>query len=145
MLCDEVIETLEQLSPVPVLFRDTEGEGCSGIYFSGPNVPYIVVSNSLKEHRKIIIVLVHEIGHAICGEKECKCINQTDKTLTEIHAMKFELNWLLRHKRTEELNLAAGTIEYYLNQSDNYGNAAKHIMKLKLWQRCLDYLRKEIG
>ena len=145
MSCGEVIEMLTQLSPVPVLFRSTKGEGGLGTYFSGPNAPYIVISNSLREHREIIAVLVHEIGHAICDEKECKCMNQTDKTLAETHAYKFELSWLLKHKRTEELNIAMGTIDHALHQSGYCGDAAKHIMRLKLWQRCLDYLRKEFG
>lgn len=110
-------------------------------------------------------------------------MNPVDKTLAEIHAYKFTLSWLLKHKRKRELKLAVKIVEnlsaplpqnvdawikadqaatFYLHIGDDinhkkwkktaeeiiddfnscscHTNAAKYTMKLKLWQRCLDYI-----
>ena len=104
--------------------------------------PYIEILNSLKKHREIA-VLIHEIAHAICNEKNCKCLKVYEKNpvLTEIHAFKYTLRWLLKHQQKKALKFELKRIESYIEyRSDHYVDVAKHLMKLKLWQKCLNFV-----
>jgi len=142
-----MIEVLKRLSPVPIEFVDeVQHWGYDGMFFDGRvssvGHPYIEILDGLEKHRKIA-TLVHEIAHAICNEKNCKCfeIYKENPALSEIHAFKYTLRWLLKHQQKETLKYELKCIEsYIINRSDHYVNAAKHIMKLKLWQKCLDFV-----
>ena len=143
-----MIEMLKRLSPVPIEFVDEMIDwGYSGMFWDekGSLVghPYIEILDSLEEHEKIA-VLAHEIGHAICKEKNCECfkVYKKNPALVEIHAYKYDLNWLLKHKQKRALKYEIRQLELHVeNRSDHYTEAAKHIMKLKLWQKCLDYVK----
>jgi len=143
-----VIETLKRLSPVPIEFVDEmRCFGFCGMFWddgvSSIGHPFIEIDNNLENHQKIA-TLIHEISHAICSGKNCKCVKIYEKNpaLAEIHAYKYELKWLLKHKQKGALKYEIEQIELHIkNRSDHYVEAAKHIMKLKLWQKCLDYVK----
>ena len=137
---------LKRLSPVPIEFVDEmQCWGYDGMFWyknSTLGHPYIELLDSLKEHEKIA-TLAHEIGHALCNEKNCKCLKIYEKNpvLTEIHAFKCELKWLLKHKQKEALKYEIRGLKSYIeNRSDHYVDVAKRIMKLKLWQKCLNFI-----
>ena len=143
-----MIEMLKRLSPVPIRFVDEmECQGYDGMFWfyegSSFGHPYIDILDSLEEHDKIA-TLIHEIAHAICNEKDCECykVYKENPALTEIHAFGYELKWLLKHKQKRALKFELKRIESYIvYRSDHYVDVAKHIMKLKLWQKCLDYVK----
>lgn len=102
----------------------------------------IEILDDLSTDQKIA-TLVHEIAHAICDVKNCRCMQNPDHTKREIHAVKFTLSWLLKHKQKELLQQEINQLRRQANGYSNYDyyiRAAKHIMKLKLWQKCIDYL-----
>jgi len=140
-----MIETLKRLSPVPIEFVYPK-VGVIGEYFWGDDktTPFlnkrIEVDKTLKKHEHIA-VLSHEIAHALCDVKNCNC--RESKILEEIHAHKYSLNLLLKHEQKASLKWLLMKIEEHLNCSHFSPaiEAAKHIMKLKLWQKCLDYVK----
>ena len=143
------INELKRLSPVPITFVDVMrnenfcGVFCHGKEFDGDGKAYIEISNGLEHYQKIA-TSIHEIGHAKCYEKNCKCMRNPDHTEREIHAVKFQLRWLLKYKQKEGLKWETDSIIRQANGHASYGyyiKAAKHIMKLKLWQKCLNYLK----
>jgi len=118
--------------------------GDIGLYFDKNNYmsysPRIEIAKGLKKHRRISI-LAHEIGHALCSEKNCKCmIGRNNHILAEYHAFKFELGWLLKHKQKKALKSAIHDIKDY-HDVNAHQFAAERIMKLKLWQKCLGYVK----
>ena len=143
----DIIERLIRLSPVPVEFVDetTVSDFCGTYFKTGTYAgkTYIEIWDKLNDSEKII-TLIHETGHAMCDAKNCECMKNSDHTEREIHANKFTLNQLIKHKLKKELKLemkriaeqARGLVcrEYYIE-------AAQHIMELKLWQKCLDYIK----
>lgn len=100
----------------------------------------IEVLNSLSKRQKIA-TLLHEIGHAKCSKKKCEC-RLVNSAKGEIHANGYALNWLLKNKHKKILKTEMKLIKNNSDRIDYYGEAAKHIMKLKLWQECLEYIGK---
>lgn len=144
-----ILTKLKRLSPVPIIFMDimSISDFCGifwkGKKFDGDGKPYIEIFNELENYQKIA-TLAHEIGHANCYEKNCKCMRNLDHTEREIHAMKFQLRWLLKHEQKDSLKWETDHIIKQANGSVSrlyYLKAAKHIMKLKLWQECLNYIK----
>ena len=136
-----MIETLKRLSPVPINFKKMNSMGLYhhiNIFMSYSS--HIEISNSLGKYRRMS-VLAHEVGHAQCDAKNCNCmINRNNHTLAEMHAFKFALNWLLKHKQKRALKVTINNINMCAGDPDHYAKAAKHIMKLKLWQKCLNFV-----
>lgn len=139
------VEQLIRLSPVPVEFvGEMQCPGYAGMFWSedfSSGHPYIEILDSLENYQKIA-TLIHEISHAVCKANNCECYikQQKQPELAEIHAYKFELAWLLKNKQKETLEYEIRNIPLLKNRSDHYAGAVKHIMKLKLWQKCLDYV-----
>lgn len=140
-----LIEQLIQLSPVPVEFTDTMSV-FAGTYWSIEDCsdkPRIEIANDLTNSQKTT-TLIHEIGHALCDNKSCECMKNPDHTKREIHANKFTLSRLMKYKLKEGLK---EEMERITQQADGltshvyYTDAAQHVMKLKLWQKCLDYVK----
>lgn len=99
------------------------------------NRPHIGIRDSLSYHQKIS-TLLHEVGHALCYEKNCECCRKNRKH-REIHAWEYALSWMLEHELKKAL-LEALWFILKLSEQDNYhGEASRHIMKTKLWQKCL--------
>jgi len=84
-----------------------------------------------------------------CDKNKCKCFLKVRKdgytnSLAEQHAHKFALKWLLDNKCKRALKylikIIPGDSQYL--KSDPHKTAAKRIMKLKLFQKCLDFVEK---
>lgn len=138
-----MIDKLIKLSPVPVSFTDTVIPGYDAMYwhegiFSGK--AHIEINSNLTEAQKIASLL-HETAHAICVVKNCKCMKNPDKTEREIHAYISELRELLKHKQTEGLKDTITKLKYAAKGNNYYAKAAKQIMKLKLWKKCLKFIK----
>lgn len=146
-----MIDILKRLSPASIEFMsrmsvsDCEGMFSYGDKYIGHPLGKIEILDSLLLHEKIA-TLAHEIGHALCYEKRCKCLQpetvKKNYALAEIHAYKYVLSWLLKNKQKQALIWEMGRIkENSLNPyAGHYREATKHIMKLKLWQKCLNYV-----
>ena len=145
---DTVLCDLIKLSPVSISFVSkinisfTANAITIGAFYSkqdGQVKTYIEVLNSLSKYQKIA-TLLHEIGHAKCDMKKCKCISVCSAE-GEIHAYEYTLMWLLKNKQKKVLKVEMKRIKNNRDRIDYYGKAAKAIMKLKLWQKCLDYVK----
>ena len=141
-----VIKRLIELSPCVVQFTSVMhyyGEFCHPDEAEN----HIKVYSGAKEYEQIA-VLAHEIGHALCEEKKCKCRKSLpgDHAPTEYHAMKFGLNWLLKHRHKESLMWEVDNLEkwsVFCQCSPDHQKAARKVMKLKLWKKCKKFIEEE--
>lgn len=136
-----ILETLKRLSPVPIEFVCGDRNYLGRYYHEGnyEDYPCIKIINELSNDEKLS-VLAHEIGHALCFEKKCECVLTKDYIKRETHACEYQLSWLLKHKQLKSLEWSMKTLKKWLNRYDHYVEVAQNIMKLKLWQKCLDYV-----
>lgn len=137
---------LKRLSPVPIEFVAPKLD-CFAQYCGGnKNINLfkrIEIDKTLKSHESIAI-LAHEIAHALHDAKNCDCMKNPNHKYREIHAHKDSLKFLLKHKQKKALKwlierIKEHTIEGAWNNEAQ--PAAERIMKLKLWQKCLDYVK----
>lgn len=146
-----IIDELIKLSPVPVDFVSKNKIGVPnvanairiGVFYSKKSEQiraYIEVSNKLSKYLKIA-TLLHEIGHAKCSIKRCKCSFNVSAE-GEIHANEYALNWLLKNKHKKILRVEMKHIKNNFDRVDYYGEAARCIINSKLWQKCLKYTGK---
>lgn len=140
------LKDLKRLCPVPIHFMDimTHPQFAGAYYDIGNHSgkPHIEIDNSLTGSQKIT-TLIHEIGHALCDSKDCKCMSNPDHTEREIHANKFVLRRLMKYGLKKELREEMERIEQQAYGGALYAYyecAAKHTIKLKLWQKCSDYV-----
>jgi len=144
----KLIEIMIQKSPVPVEFNSVlSSPGYYGLHhkkgnkYSGSRA-YIEILDDLSDEKKLS-VLVHEISHALCEQKNCECQQDKSDVLKEQHAYSYELKWLLKHKLKTILK---NSMEHIKNLSEDsifkYEKATKNIIKTKLWQKCLEYVNK---
>lgn len=138
------IKELVQISPVPIQFMSAlSTPGYNGLYIHPDSVysgckARIEIKSELKGEHKLA-VLVHEISHALCAQKNCKC--QSSPALREQHAYTYELKWLLKHKLKEALRSEMRHIKTLrFDVMPQYRMATEKIMKSKLWRRCLIYV-----
>ena len=140
------IYDLIKLSPVLVKFTNEMTTGYNGVYihnsvFDFDAEHYIKIDDNLKDYKKIA-VLIHEIAHANCDKENCDCLKNPDRIEREIHAYMYELKWLLEHKQKKGLKWVMNKLTYWAKyDSDCYAGAAEYIIKTKLWQKCLDYVK----
>ena len=102
-----MIEMLKRLTSVSITFKILEHPNDLGVFYWGDKIaPFsgrrIEISKTLSQVQRIVI-LSHEIGHALCSEKKCKCFENLDITEREIHAHKYSLRLLLKHEQKEPL------------------------------------------
>ena len=140
-----MIEMLKQLSPVPITVMALEYPKDLGVFYWGGEIaPFsgrrIEISELLSQPQHIV-VLSHEVGHALCLAKNCKCFNNPNIIKREIHAHKYTLRLLLKHKQKEALKWAVEDIKNRSYYQDGFEKILKHLVKLKLWQKCLDYVK----
>lgn len=140
------LDNLIQLSPVSVKFVDDMKTGSNGFYshdqrdFDFDAEHHIEIDDNLPNYKKIA-VLIHEISHAECDKENCDCMKNPNHKYREIHAYTYELKWLLEHEQKKGLNWVMNKLKSWAKyDSDCYAEAAKHIMKTELWQKCLDYI-----
>ena len=140
-----MLKELEQLSPVPVTTTTIEHPDDLGVFYWGNSkAPFsgrrIEISNRLSQSQHIA-VMAHEVGHALCYDKRCKCFDNPNIVERETHAHKYALKFLLKHEQKKALKWMIEDIKERSNHDNHiFRMALKHIMKLKLWQKCLDYI-----
>ena len=132
-----MLNELIKLSPCPVYFvpHDTAGSFC----YTSMKQWIKIKENTPTEVQ--IATLAHEIGHAICYNKRCGCYSPKKKTLCEYHAFIYSLSLLYIIGNIHILRLCMKNMvqSYYKNSEGwyKYHLAIKHIMKTKLWKRCI--------
>ena len=145
-----ILDDLIKTSHIPIRFIEMENDfyGCyyhRGKFFSYDkelDIPRIEIRDSLKNYQKIATI-IHEKAHSICDKKNCSCLKNPNRKYREIHAYIYELKWLLKYKQKKGLRwLINRLIDYADDNSDYYSKAAQHIIKTKLWQKCLKYIGK---
>jgi len=147
------IKELENLSPCPIKYVPFMIGG-SGSFIVGRSIfkCKIEIRGSASEPEKLAS-LAHEIGHALCFSKKCKCMKDAHEPgehlgynaiLAEYHAMKFCIKWLLKNKQKEALINEVSLLEREVKEigSIAHSEAAKKIMKLKLWKKALKFIEE---
>lgn len=141
------LEKLIELAPCVVEFVSMPFF-VDGAFHHPKGIAHHIEVDRMAQKDTQIAILAHEIGHALCEAKGCKCRNSLpgNHEPAEYHAMKFALTWLLKHQckvslRDEFCNirgLAKNSIKFSAHHK-----AAKRITKLKLWQKCEDYIEEQ--
>ena|ERR1035437_2490081 len=167
------LEQIIALSPVPVKFlsqteikkaiqrhmplTDIESKyGFSGLYLSFDDEPFIVIWKK-KSNLKIAATLLHEIGHATCDKKNCKCFtckscDEDDaEVLSEVHADEFALKKCIEINLIDVLRIRFNKISNWDSDYKVQYKASKILMKKPIWKRCkkildiLDIYAKKMG
>ena len=128
------LKQIEKLSPVKIKYTDICRE--YGIFCDGGYIPaakIIIIDNTVINSKREATVLLHEIGHAKCHEKNCKCINRKNHTLGEYHAYRFVMKYAITNSTLIEGFVK--DVKLGLNYDLVHIIAAKRIMKLKGWKK----------
>ena len=143
-----MIKKIVRLSPVPVVFRESihtlrgfvDGWVTMGRYCpkNGSFKECIEVVKNIP-HRKKIGILLHEIGHAICAKRGCRCATKVSWE-GEHHADMYALKWLLDHKKRKPLISRMQAIKDHSSEDNLYAVAAAATMSSDLWQDCEDWV-----
>jgi len=160
------LDQLIELSPYPVIFAPGEELVFDVFGFAGfmvnsntvagylsPGPPrtkkmYIKMNVNISKSAQIS-TLAHEIGHALCSVNNCKCQEDDHKILAEHHANMFCLKYLLKTKQAEPIKAYINLIERqasfkaFDSRFVRAKEAAKKIMKLKLWEKCKKFVEEK--
>lgn len=100
--------------------------------------------NSIGNKAEDIVSLIHEKIHLDHETNNCGCIELTNRTLSEYHAYKEGLQIALKLGNKDVIKETILLIESQANLPDSncHTIAAKKTVKLKIWQKCKDYLAK---
>lgn len=91
-----------------------------------------------------IVSLLHEKVHAEHEKNGCKCMSLSDnQLLAEYHAYKDGIKAALKLNNKEVLIATIKYIDYLriLPYQSTHRTAARRIVKLKLWQKALDFVK----
>lgn len=128
---------LERIAPYPVVNYE-ENPKYGGRFVYGDK-PVIKIAPYMKTPAIRVAILVHEIGHAIHYKRGCKCMDEWE--LSELHAHRFALRFMLRYKFVTALRY---TIRHTINGMPHfpryYVTAFEQLQTEKIWQKCLDFL-----
>lgn len=103
----------------------------------------IILNSNVSNYNKYRI-FQHEYGHYKCLKSSCVCMKNWE--LSELHTFKYCLEFYLKNKQKLLLKDELKNIEYYskLNDPpDAYTRASLKIMKSKLWEKCLIFLKNK--
>lgn len=142
----QTLEQLKQKAPCSVYFEKNlcwDGSGMALVSYDittiGTKPTKIVVDNTQYSLCEQIISLHHELAHCECIRKNCKCIS--NKVLLEYHAFKQTLQWTWKTKDKQLIKAAVGLVKWnYTNAKDEHFEAAKKVMKLRLWRKALKFI-----
>ncbi len=115
--------------------------GRKGVYYPGSRI--IRIQKSLPNYEKFIILL-HEMGHDICSESQCRCL-QSGKNgicynfiLSETHAWRYVLSTLLQYGQFRLLKAVLKTLQSYHPNFDRHEQqSVKPVQKSALWRKCV--------
>lgn len=144
---DELFGQLVKQTPCPVRvetsYRDIGRYYSTNQYTSRP-IPYIEIE-STGNNLENVISLLHEKAHAAHEKNNCKCMNVDNHTLAEYHAFRDSLKTALKLNDKEIVKLIIRDIKKAARDVDQnaHRSAARRIVKLKLWQKALDFVKDE--
>lgn len=128
----------------PVYLKNADDGFSVGTYYDKRNFPRTskIVIMSIGNKAENIVHLIHEKIHLEHETKNCKCMSLNKRTLAEYHAYKGGLQTALK---LNDKNIIEETLLLISGQAETIGGnphkiAAKKIMKLKLWQKALDFI-----
>ena len=139
----EIYQQLIVQCPCPVNTIKISSENESiGVYYAKRSYAPAIEIYSRRNQSEDVVNLIHEKIHADHDAKNCECMVSYDKTLAEYHAYKEGLQIILKfnskHIIREALLLIRGQTELF--QECCHKTAAKKVMKLKIWEKCENYL-----
>lgn len=86
--------------------------------------------------------LAHEMGHAKCLNRACKCYEKTDRPLQEVHAELYALHLLLKNRRKNAIKARFKRLKNDWNDSP-YSKAKDVIIHRKVYKRCQEFTKKD--
>ncbi len=138
---------LEKLSPCKIEYGQWYNVcfGCYDYYQSTVARPFGAIRIDNKETIDTqLAVLSHEIGHAVCDNNQCNCVQNVRlhkecNSLIELHAHLFALKWLIKNKHKKALNKLIAIIKNVsiINEDCAHRTAANELMKKRIWRKCL--------
>lgn len=129
------IDRILSICPCPVIFGEWFWMNYGMYDYRQFTNKRIQIDQTKPKHVQIA-VLAHEVGHALCDAKNCRC-RRANSTLSEFHAQLFALSTLLEHKSKKALNFLISIIEEEAASGNSiHARADRHIMRLFLWKKC---------
>jgi hypothetical protein len=144
------VKEVKKLSPVPIYFvsnldtDSSDGVTIGRFHYTGKIGDKISIEKYMSESNKIRSIL-HEIKHAKCLSEGCECYEDENKVLSEEHAYKFVLTWLLIYQqkdllRDEMIKLQDVSESKKLKE---HKVAAINVRRSQLWKVCKLFLEEE--
>lgn len=131
------LKEITKLSPVEVRYVPMPDGG--RYYLNTPQ--YITINENIGKIQQAT-ALLHEIGHALCDIKKCKCFKKSvDEVLREYHAYKFVLKHVKNDKKL--MRQFIKDVEYVLNNNcyPDHNKAVQRIIRLKQWTKFCKVVR----
>lgn len=133
MMYDKLVE----MSPYPVEIV-LSGHYIGSFHWRGSacGCPHVELYDALKGANRNA-VLIHEIGHAIHHKRNCVCFtkqNEDDRRfLSELHAFRFGLKFMIKHKMFDELWYDYNLINSEKHSELVYAKVFQQIKKERIW------------
>lgn len=123
---------IEKLSPVKIEYvRLPDG----GRFYYSTSPPHIEIRDDVNDMVKAT-ALLHEIGHAVCYTKGCRCFEKPiDHRLTEYHAYKFVMVHIKNDKRLQRQFIRDIKFVLHNVRYPDHAIAAERITKSKQWAK----------
>jgi hypothetical protein len=92
---------------------------------------------TLTNYQKVAVA-AHEIGHAICWNKQCRCCWNGDAVLMEVHAWRYSLQHLLDYGNRKSLFFTMEQICSFACgcRSKDHQKACRRLIKCAVWKKC---------
>lgn len=128
---------LKKLSPVEIRYQPCRNLGAYYYpkYDTGQLKSFIEIDDDLEPTEQVLILL-HEIGHAVHHIKNCKCHTDKNRTLAEYHAHRF----IMKHIKGDNELIKEFVKAMYMFIHSEFAverGAAKRIVKLKSYANLL--------
>lgn len=131
----------------PCLVKIIASERDIGQYYStnqytSRSIPHIEIE-STGDKAENVVSLLHEKVHAEHEKNGCKCMDLSSHTFSEYHAFRDSLKAALKFGDKKIVKLMLRDINKETNRNDQcvHRSAARRIVKLKLWQKALDFVK----
>lgn len=84
--------------------------------------------------------LTHEMGHARCHNRHCKCYKKYDDVLQEVHAELYTLHLLLRNHRKNGIKARFKRLQNDWNY-EPHSEAREIIENRRIYKRCQEFVK----